>query len=323
MASWLHLFLGVKPEAEPEILRAAYARLLKRFHPDLCPNTDINRTRLELIRMAYAVFSDPKLRKAHLKTGEIPPSIDVPLGLQNSMKEVGIRSLAKGFLNNFQKSRPRRGKDLVRTVHLSVRELLNGTTRIFDIERQEQCSGCLGSGSAESPAPFQCHVCEGQGTIGWRRVRAVGIKCPFCEGLGIVITKYCNNCKGQGLLKNQTPFRVTFPPGTPEGHRTVVQGEGERGKEGGRHGDLVFVARIDPESGFQRAGEDLLVNASLDGHSTKISIAHPEGPVEVTVPNEGNVGIVVVKGYGLPEFGNPEERGDIRVQIHSQSSMEG
>jgi molecular chaperone DnaJ len=273
--------------------------------------------------MAYTVMNDPEMRKMHQRTGEIPNTVDIPQSLEKSLQNAGIRNLAKGFLSNFQKSRPRRGRDLIQTVHLSVRELLNGATRIFDVKRHEQCVDCLGSGSASDPAPVRCHVCDGVGTIGWRKVRSVGIQCPFCEGLGVIIVSPCTSCAGHGQIENKNPFRVTFPPGTPEGHRTVVTGEGERGQEGGRHGDLVFVARIDPECGFQRVGEDLHVQASLDSQNTLISIEHPEGPVEVTVPNKGNVDMVVVKGYGLPSFGEPTRRGDMKVQIRTKNEVGG
>jgi molecular chaperone DnaJ len=129
----------------------------------------------------------------------------------------------------------------------------------------------------------------------------------------------CSPCDGLGNVKTQTPFRVTFPSGTPEGHRTIVTGEGEKGLAGGRHGDLIFVACLDPSSGFQRAGMDLLMDVEFNHQKTNIHIDHPEGPVEVTVPNDGAVDVIIVKGYGLPSVQDSQTRGDIRVQLKQKT----
>lgn len=55
--------LGVSPEAEPEVIQAAYRALMKKYHPDAGdPSSD---ARAKQITAAYATLSDPCRRSAY------------------------------------------------------------------------------------------------------------------------------------------------------------------------------------------------------------------------------------------------------------------
>lgn len=65
----LYAILQVHPSAEPEIIEAAYRRLLRKYHPDALPSElrqdpDV-LSRIRAINLAYDILSDPEQRHAY------------------------------------------------------------------------------------------------------------------------------------------------------------------------------------------------------------------------------------------------------------------
>ena len=56
--------LGVREDATPLELKAAYRNLMKKWHPDRCHHEDATR-RTEEVSLAYSVLSDPESRFNH------------------------------------------------------------------------------------------------------------------------------------------------------------------------------------------------------------------------------------------------------------------
>jgi len=59
--------LQVDPFAEPEVIKGAYQRLAKKYHPDMYKEADATR-RMQLLNEAYAVLSDPIERQRYDET---------------------------------------------------------------------------------------------------------------------------------------------------------------------------------------------------------------------------------------------------------------
>lgn len=57
--------LKVARDAPPEVIRAAYKTLCKKFHPDHHQNNPAMTKTFQLISVAYGVLSDPVLRQQH------------------------------------------------------------------------------------------------------------------------------------------------------------------------------------------------------------------------------------------------------------------
>lgn len=59
-----YAILQVHPNAEPEVIEAAYRRLAAKYHPDVNPSPDAT-ARMQEINEAHRVLSDPALRAAY------------------------------------------------------------------------------------------------------------------------------------------------------------------------------------------------------------------------------------------------------------------
>ena len=56
--------LQVDPEAEDEVIQAAYRRLARKYHPDVAPDAD-SAARMTAINAAWDLLGDPGRRAAH------------------------------------------------------------------------------------------------------------------------------------------------------------------------------------------------------------------------------------------------------------------
>ena len=78
-----YAILGVMPEAEPEIIRAVYLALAKKYHPDSSGDSG-NEDRLKEINAAYEILNNSARRREYdatraegnFETGDYEPNVD-------------------------------------------------------------------------------------------------------------------------------------------------------------------------------------------------------------------------------------------------------
>ena len=61
----LYAILGVTPDADPDVVRAAYRALAKKYHPDVAGKFQISDLAFRAIAEAYAVLSDVEKRRIY------------------------------------------------------------------------------------------------------------------------------------------------------------------------------------------------------------------------------------------------------------------
>lgn len=75
----LYEVLQVDPSAEPEVIRAAYRRLGRLYHPDTNPSPDAHEV-MSALNRAYEVLSDPALRAEYDRSRGTEPRGERPQG---------------------------------------------------------------------------------------------------------------------------------------------------------------------------------------------------------------------------------------------------
>lgn len=180
--------------------------------------------------------------------------------------------------------RPRRGQDIEAEVEVTFDEAFRGTTRRFDIQAEEVC--------------------------------------PTCGGTGLVRNTLCPTCDGAGYIPRMKTIEVKIPPGVANGSRVRVAGQGGAGEGGGPNGDVYLVVRVADDKRFTREGDNLrsdadvpLLTALLGG---KVQVTTPTGQVELTIPPETQQGKVFrLRGQGMPKLKSKSgERGDLLVRAN-------
>jgi curved DNA-binding protein len=122
---------------------------------------------------------------------------------------------------------------------------------------------------------------------------------------------------------------VRIPAGVTNGQRIRLSGQGGRGSEGARNGDLYFVVRIAPHPRYRVDGRDLYVDLPLTpweaALGTSVTVETPGGETKVKVPAGTSSG----KRLRLRERGLPHPRGrhghlyaEVKIMVPAKLSDE-
>lgn len=172
-----------------------------------------------------------------------------------------------------------------------------------NLEQVKTCSYCNGAG----------HVSVEQNTI-LGRVRTEQV-CPKCEGSGQEFEEPCPTCHGKGTENKTVKLEVTVPEGVDTEQQIRLAGEGSPGVNGGPHGDLYVVFRVQPSDTFERDGDDIYYNLNVSfpqaALGDEIKIPTLNSNVVLTIPSGTQTGkqfrlkdkgIKNVHGYGYGDL---------------------
>jgi curved DNA-binding protein len=284
--------LGVPRTATQDEIQKAYRKLARQHHPDV--NKDPGaEDRFKEISEAYDVLSDPQTRRRYDAFGsgfrQVPEDVD-PEAFQRSQAGAGAGAGgAGGFGGGRFGGGP--GDDLG---GINIEDLLGG---IF---------GGRGFGpipGADQEAGLELTVEEAfEGGH-----RSVTLEGP----------------DGRRTLD------VRIPAGVTNGQRIRLTGQGGRGSEGARNGDLYFVVRIAPHPRYRVDGRDLYVDLPLTpweaALGTSVAVETPGGETKVKVPAGTSSG----KLLRLRERGLPHPRGrhghlyaEVKIMVPAKLSDE-
>ena len=183
--------LGLQRSAAPEEIKNSYRQLAKKFHPDRNPGDAEAERRFREAAEAYEVLSDLEKRKRYDRYGHAGLE---GAGVHDFRSSEEIFSTfgdifgGSGLFGDFfgpRKRGPRPGSDLLVRLDISLEEAARGATRPLELDRQEYCETCNGTGAKPGTVASTCDYCNGRGQI----VTARGFfqmaqTCPACGGEG-------------------------------------------------------------------------------------------------------------------------------------------
>jgi molecular chaperone DnaJ len=323
--------LGVSKTASGDEIKRSYRRLAMKYHPD---RADGNKGEAELLfkecAEAYEVLSDTDKRRrydqfghqgvggqhdfSHMDVGDIFSMFDDIFG--------GGLGGSRGGQRGRGQARAQRGFDLEMQVQLTLSEVGAGCEKTIEVEKQDTCDMCKGSGAKPGSSPVVCVQCGGQGRVaqqGFGGMFRMVTACPNCRGRGTVIRDHCTSCGGSGRQMKRKIITVKIPPGVHEGQAVRVVGEGEAGENGATPGDLHCYIALRPHPIFTRHGNDLVcqipVSFTLAALGGKIEVPTLRASTELDIPAGSQHGEVFkLKGKGLPDLRSTKP-GDELVQI--------
>jgi molecular chaperone DnaJ len=298
--------LGIKKDATEKDIKQAYRRLARKHHPDVNPGDKSAEAKFKEINAAYEILSDPDKRKKYDKYGDKwqyadqfeqasrqPPQYrqyssgdgssynfgDDSGGMDSILEELFGGGRGRG---SSRRSQARRGQDLESQVEVTLEEAYNGTSRQINLQGQEPCQACQGSGQIQN---FPCSV-----------------------------------CRGAGVVASMNRLEVKIPAGVTTGSRVRVSGKGQPGYGNAASGDLYLNITVSPHLTFERQGDDLnttisvpLTVAVLGG---EIQVPTLKGKLALKIPPETQNGRVFrLSGQGMPHLGNAT-RGDLLAKVN-------
>jgi molecular chaperone DnaJ len=327
--------LGVSETATVAEIKKAYRRLAKQYHPDRNPNDGQAAERFKEVNEAHDVLSDAEKRAkydrlrrygafAGATRGPRPgggAATDFDLGDLG-----GLGGLGDLFSSIFGRRAREEAEEVVETtVRIPFRVAALGGQVPLSLGVSEVCPGCGGSGAAPGATVSTCGECRGRGTISFGQGGfAVNRPCPVCRGRGKVSSARCPRCQGAGEVQIEKRLMITVPPGTDDGARVRLKGQGTKGR-----GDVIVVFQVEPDAFFRREGHHVVcvvpINVAQAMLGTRLKVRTLDGHrVVLKVPPGTQHGQRFrVSGHGIEKNG---ARGDqfveVRVDIPAKLTAE-
>ncbi len=323
--------LGLGETATTDEIKKAFRRLAKQYHPDRNPNNPQAAERFKEINEAHDVLSDADKRKKYdmlrkygaftgagraggrpeWRTGPTPPGGAEEFDISDLG---GFGGLGDLFSSIFGRRKEEAEENVETVLTIPFRTAALGGKVPITLPMTEVCPTCGGKGAAPGATISTCPECKGRGTISFGQGGfAVNRPCPVCRGRGKVPSQPCPTCKGSGDVQVQKRIMVTVPPGSDDGTRIRLRGQGPKGK-----GDLVIQLQVEPDHFFRREGADLIstvpINIAQAMLGSRIKVRTIDGRhVVLRIPAGTQNGQKFrISGHGIEKNG---KRGDQYVEV--------
>ncbi len=325
--------LGVPRDADDSAIKGAYRRLARQYHPDVNKAADAEE-RFKEINEAYEVLSDADRRAAydrygHAATQGFPGAGGGGFGGSGFPD---LNDIFGEFFGGFGGSRggaasrgPARGADLRYDLEITFQEAVFGAEKEIEIQRQEPCPVCNGSGAEPGTKPVRCPQCNGTGEVRRAQQTILGqfvsvTTCPRCNGEREIVTSPCSNCRGAKRVRVSRKIMVNIPAGVDDGMRVRLTNEGEPGERGGPAGSLFIVLSVRPHALFQRQENDIVlelpVNIVQAALGAEIEAPTVDGTEKINVkPGAQHGDVIRLKGKGVPVLHTNGRRGDQLIVV--------
>jgi molecular chaperone DnaJ len=349
-----YAILGVSEKATQDDIKKAYRKLAKKWHPDANQNDPKAGDRFKEISEAYNVLGDEEKRKQYdqmrrlgafggfgggggprresarpggpgsgTSSGSSFRFEDLDLGGLGGMG--GLGDLFGSIFGQEQQRAgaknkgPEQGQSIETTLEVDFRTAALGGKVTVDLEVNEECTTCKGSGAAPGATVKSCPECNGRGVVSFGQGGfAVNRPCPMCLGRGQVPSERCPTCNGTGDVRTRKKVSINVPEGADTGTRIRLKGQGGRGRNGGAPGDLFINFDVKPDRFFKREGLDLVatlpINIAQATLGSKISVrtVHDK-KVSIKIPAGTPAGKRFrVRGQGIKKG---EKNGDLIVEV--------
>jgi len=299
--------LGIKKDATDKDIKQAYRRLARKHHPDVNPGDKSAEAKFKGINAAYEILSDKEKRQKYDKYGDkwqYADQFEQAAQQQAQYRQYspedgssyhfgrdigGMDSIFEQLfgsgrgLGGSRRSQPRRGQDLESQVEVTLEEAYSGTSRTINLQGEEPCHACHGSGQIQNLP--------------------------------------CSVCRGSGVVASMNRLEVKIPAGVTTGSRVRISGKGQPSYNNAANGDLYLNITVSPHPAFERQGDDLnttisvpLTVAVLGG---EVQVPTLKGKLALKIPLETQNGrIFRLAGQGMPHLGK-SIKGDLLAKVNA------
>ncbi|ETW85583.1 hypothetical protein HETIRDRAFT_407567 [Heterobasidion irregulare TC 32-1] len=318
--------LDVSPDASEADLKKAYRKKALRLHPDKGGDPDMFKE----VTHAYEILSDSQKRSIYDARGEAGLSESGGAGGMDPQDLFSQLFGGGGFFGGGGPSRnsgPRRSKDLIHRVHVSLEDLYKGKTTKLALTRNIICAKCDGKGGKEG-AVRSCNTCQGRGVkITLRQmgpmIQQLQQPCDECSGTGEIINHKdkCKTCNARKVISEKKMLEVHIDKGMKGGQTITFHGESDQAP-GVSPGDVIIVIEEKPHDRFKRQDNDLIYETEVDLLTAlgggKFAVKHLDDRALIVNITPGEVlkhdALKVIYGHGMPSQRH-HEPGDLYIKV--------
>jgi curved DNA-binding protein len=276
--------LGVPRDASEKDIKSAFRKLARQHHPDVNPGDKAAEDKFKSLNEAYEVLSDAEKRKKYDAFGADWERY------QQAGGQPG------GFDFSQWQAQPGNGQQW---------EVRYGSPEDF--------ADLFGEG--EPYSDFFSTLFGRQG-----RARPSGPRRgqDFEHPVRISFDEAFHGTRRVFQIDDRR-IEATIPAGVRTGSRVRLSGQGGPGASGGPGGDLFLVIEVEPDSRFERRGDDLYCDVTIDFYRAALGgearVPTPDGAVALKLPPRTQAGQTFrLRGKGMPALGG-SGRGDLYARI--------
>jgi molecular chaperone DnaJ len=320
--------LGVEKNASKEEIKKAYKKLAKQYHPDINKESDA-ADKFKKINEAASVLADDKKRQQYDQFGTTAENMNGFSGFKDfsgfsGFSEFDFEEVFDNFFGGGYSRRTKmdRGSDIHAQIDITLKDVYNGLTKEFVLEKQDTCSNCDGSGAEHTSDIVTCSTCNGSGQQRRTQRTPFGIfqtttTCSNCNGVGQTIKNKCSKCKGKGKVVKDVKIEVTIPKGVNDGNTLRIAGQGNYGKHGS--GNLYVTINVKEDEFFERREDDLFCSLPISfiqatlGAEIKVPTINGKATLKIPAGTQSHT-IFKMSDKGLPSL-HGRSYGDQLVQV--------
>lgn len=276
--------LGIEKQASQEEVKKAYRKLARKYHPDLNPDNKDAELKFKAVNEANEVLGDPEKRKRYDKYGEHWQHAEA---YEQAQKENVRQKRSQGRPNPFE--------------------------------------GFAYEDDASDHSEFFSSIFGGQGGFGsGKRGSSAGkFKGRDIEASLDLVLSQVKRTHQQTFEMNGKKIRITIPAGAYDGQQIKLGGYGHPGYNGGPAGDLYIRFNIRNDTPFEREGDDLHLNKTIDLYTAilggELMVDTLDGQVKLKIrPLTKNGTVTRLKGKGFPVYKAEGSFGDLYLTLSVQ-----
>jgi molecular chaperone DnaJ len=251
--------LGISPETPWMEVRRRYRVLARRYHPDRNPDDPAAAARFRQVAEAYEALQEIKARIGRRPRPEAQ-NYRRPRAFAQDLFFEEIFGIPRdgAALENAP------GADFRYDLQIPFAAAIQGMETDIAVFRTCQCPYCRSTGQAPGTGYRTCPDCQGRGRLlGGPGMLRFGPICQSCRGRGKSAIEVCSHCHGRRSWGETRHYHLSIPPGTRDGARLRIAGEGGEGFQNGPPGNLEVVIHVQPHHLFRRVGDDLFCRVEV------------------------------------------------------------
>lgn len=281
--------LGVSRDSSQEDIKRAYRKLAMKYHPDRNPGDQKAEDQFKRINEANEVLGDPKKRARYDQ-----------LGSSYQSWQRGERQGNFNWADWFTQSP-------------------GGGTRV-EVGNFEDLFG--GSASGAGFSDFFNMIFGGMSGAAASRTRSQTRQSAqpqrYEQPVTISLVEAYHGAKRAFQLDNKR-VEVNIPPGAQTGTKVRIAGV-VPGTAGTPNGDLYLIIEVTPDPAFERKGDDLYTEISIDLYTAvlggQVNVHTLAGDVVLSIPPETQPGQTFrLAERGMPKLRSPQTKGDLFARL--------
>jgi curved DNA-binding protein len=286
--------LGVAKTASQDEIKKAYRKLARKYHPDLNKDDPQAEQRFKDINEANEVLSDAEKRKMYDQFGS----------QWQQYQRAGGRP--DDFWSQWGAQQGSGGRGQTRTVSQEEFEQMFGGSGGFS-DFFEALFGQMGGRSTRGQ---NINFGDLFGQQGQTMHRSRDVE----HAIEISLAEAFYGTSRTIQWENGRTIEAKIPRGVKTGSRVRLKGQGEDG------GHLYLTIKVQPDGQFERDGDDLKTAVPVDLYTALLggeaNVSTIDRTVKLAIPPEtANGKQFRLRGLGMPNLKNPEERGNLYATV--------